>query len=265
MRHRDHGTAAADHFPLVGKVDIRDMQLFATDIFPDVHLGPVADREHANVFARMHARVVGVPQLRALVLGIPLAELVAEREDALLGARLLLVAPGSPHASVEAELGDGLQQRHRLVRIARLVRVLDDDGAAPDRIFQRTHDEPLAQVGREFVAARDHFGEVVLGVDVHQRKGELCRPERLFRQTQHHDGILAAGEQQRRIPAFCRDLAHDVDGFALQRIQMGEGVFVHDVFNQFHDLSRSAELRRCLLLRTGLRGDLDDALTAGLQ
>ena len=40
-----------------------------------------------------HAAVVEVPDLGPLVLGVPLAELVAEREHALLGARLLLVAP----------------------------------------------------------------------------------------------------------------------------------------------------------------------------
>ena len=45
------------------------------------------------MLARVHARVVQVPQLGPLVARVPLAELVAEREDALLGARLLLVAP----------------------------------------------------------------------------------------------------------------------------------------------------------------------------
>ena len=64
----------------------------------------------------VHARVVQVPQFGALVLRVPLAELVAEREDALLGARLFLVAPGAADAGVEAELGDGVEQRHRLVR-----------------------------------------------------------------------------------------------------------------------------------------------------
>ena len=166
---------------------------------------------------RMHARVVEIPQLGTLVLRVPLAEFVAEGKDALLGARLFLVAPRAAHAGIEAEFGDGLQQRHGLVWIARFVQVLDDDAAALDRVFQRAHDEPLAQVFRQLVAARDHFREIVLGVDMHQRERKLRRTERLLREAQHHDGILAAGKQQRGIFALRRDLAHDVDGFALQR------------------------------------------------
>src|SRR5512143_1271391 len=111
MRHRNDRAAAAYHFALVRVVDARDVQLLAPDVLPDVHLGPVADREHADVLARMNAGVVGIPQLRALVLRVPLAELIAEREDAFLGARLFLVAARTAHAGVEAELGDGLQQR----------------------------------------------------------------------------------------------------------------------------------------------------------
>ena len=68
----------------------------------------------------MHAGVVQIPQLGALVLRIPLAEFVAEGEDALLGARLFLVAAGAADAGVEAVLGDRLQQRHRLRRVARV-------------------------------------------------------------------------------------------------------------------------------------------------
>jgi len=50
--------------------------------------------------------VVEVPQLRALVLRIPLAELVAEGEDPLLGPRLLLVPAGAAEQRVEPVLID---------------------------------------------------------------------------------------------------------------------------------------------------------------
>ena len=46
--------------------------------------------------------VVEVPQLRALVARVPLAELVAEAEDPLLGAGLLLVAAGAAEHGAEA-------------------------------------------------------------------------------------------------------------------------------------------------------------------
>src|SRR3989338_9951877 len=92
MRYRNHRIATADHFALMRVIDFRDIQLLAGDVLPDIHLRPVADREYADVLAGVDARVVDVPQLGALVLRVPLAELVTEREDAFLGARLFLVA-----------------------------------------------------------------------------------------------------------------------------------------------------------------------------
>ncbi len=55
------------------------------------------------------AAVVERPQLGALVLGIPLTELVAEAEDALLRARLLFVAPGAAEDRVEAVLLEAVE------------------------------------------------------------------------------------------------------------------------------------------------------------
>src|SRR6267143_2131536 len=48
-------------------------EALALDVLPHIELRPVADGEHSHVFALRHAGVVEVPQLRALVLRIPLA------------------------------------------------------------------------------------------------------------------------------------------------------------------------------------------------
>ncbi len=61
------------------------------------------------MFAGGDAGIEQGPELGALGLGIPLAEAVAVAEDALLGARLLLVAAGAADQRIEAELLDGLQ------------------------------------------------------------------------------------------------------------------------------------------------------------
>ncbi|OLT53477.1 hypothetical protein BJF88_11290 [Cellulosimicrobium sp. CUA-896] len=53
------------------------------------------------MLARPVAPVVEVPQLGPLVARVPLAELVAQREHALLGARLLLVAAPAAEHGVE--------------------------------------------------------------------------------------------------------------------------------------------------------------------
>src|SRR5205085_5750745 len=83
---------APEDLPLVGEVDRRQLELLARDVLPDVELGPVRDREDADLLALPDARVVEVPDLRALRAWVPLAEVVAEAEDALLRAGALLVA-----------------------------------------------------------------------------------------------------------------------------------------------------------------------------
>ena len=62
----------------VREVDRRQLDLLVVDVLPDVELGPVRQREHADVLALAVAAVVEAPQLGALVLRVPLAELVAE-------------------------------------------------------------------------------------------------------------------------------------------------------------------------------------------
>ena len=91
-----------------------------------------------------------------------------------------------------------------------------------DRVLHAGHDQPLAQLGHAAVAELDDLGEVVAGVDVHEREREARRAERLLGQAQQHDRVLAAAEQQHRALELGGDLAHDVDGLGLERLQVGE-------------------------------------------
>ena len=93
------------------------------------------------------------------------------------------------------ELGDGVEERDRLMRIARLGLVAQADAAGPDRLVERAHDQRQPGVARHPVAEGDHFGEILFGVDVHQRHRRLFGEERLLREAQHDGGILAAGKQ----------------------------------------------------------------------
>src|SRR4051794_8408457 len=141
----EHPVAAED-LALVRQVDVRDFQVLGHDVLPDVELGPVAQREHADVLAAADAPVVEVPQLGPLVARIPAAEVVAEGEDPLLRAGALLVAPRAAERGVEAVLLDGIQQRHGLQPVARRARPGLLDGAAlVDRLLHRGDDELLAQ------------------------------------------------------------------------------------------------------------------------
>src|SRR3970040_1175050 len=107
-RDRDQQAAAPRDGAAMREVDRGHLEALAGDVLPHVELGPVADREHAHVLAGMDPRVVQVPKLPALVARVPLAELVAEGEHALLGARLFLVAARAADRGVEAELADRL-------------------------------------------------------------------------------------------------------------------------------------------------------------
>ena len=91
-----------------------------------------------------------------------------------------------------------------------------------DRVLHARHDQPLAELRHAAVAELDHLGEVVPGVDVHQRERERRRAERLLGEPQQHDRVLAAAEQQHRPLEFGRDLAHHVDRLGLERAQVAE-------------------------------------------
>ena len=62
--------------------------------------------------------VVEVPDFRALIFWIPLAEAVAETEEAFLGAGLFFVAPCAADGAVELKLFNGAKQRGDLQFVA---------------------------------------------------------------------------------------------------------------------------------------------------
>ena len=173
------------------------------------------------MLALADARVVEIPELGPLRARVPLAEVVAEAEDALLRAGTLLVAARAAHRSVELMLLDRVEQRRRLQLVARRARAgLLLHAALVDRLLHARDDEALAELGDAAVAVLDHLGEVVARVDVHDRERELGGTERLLGEAQHHDRVLAAREEQHRPLALGGDLAHDVDRLGLELVEM---------------------------------------------
>src|SRR5260370_24455371 len=54
----DHnGTVAKNHIAFLRKIERHDGNLFHVDVKPDVQLGPVGERKHANAFAFVKAAV----------------------------------------------------------------------------------------------------------------------------------------------------------------------------------------------------------------
>src|SRR3954447_1017818 len=216
----EHPVAPED-LALVREVDRRQFEALARDVLPHVELRPVRDREHANVLALADARVVEIPQLGTLRARVPLPEVVAEAEDALLRAGTLLVAPRAAHRSIEPVLLDRVEQRRRLQLVARRARAgLLLHAALVDRLLHARDDEPLAELRHATVAELDHLGEVVSRVDVHDRERELRRAERLLGEPEQHDRVLAAGKEQHGPLSLGGDLAHDVNRLRLELVEM---------------------------------------------
>src|SRR5206468_2994604 len=114
VRARVEHAVAPEDLALMGEVDPRELEILTGDVLPHVELRPVRNRKDADVLAFPHARVVDVPELRTLRTRVPLAEVVAEAEDALLGSGALLVAPCAADRRVELVLLDRVEQRRRL-------------------------------------------------------------------------------------------------------------------------------------------------------
>src|SRR5581483_6966613 len=100
----------------------------AVDVQPDVKLGPVRQRKHADALSRTLAAVVHPPQLWPLLFGIPPMLGGSKREHSLLGARLLLVPAGPSERRVEPML---LQ---RLLETLRLPQVCVQSGPMLERV-----------------------------------------------------------------------------------------------------------------------------------
>ena len=114
----DERVAAHEHAAVFGEVERHDGDVFEQDVVPDVELGPVGEREDADAFAGGDAGVVEVPELGALVLGVPLAGLVAEGEDALLGAGFFFVAARAAEGRVETVLAEAVEESRGLEQAA---------------------------------------------------------------------------------------------------------------------------------------------------
>ena len=80
------------------------------DVEPDVEFRPVRKRKNTNAFTRINARVKNVPQLRALILRVPLSVPVTKRVDTLFGPRFFLVAARAAKRCIKPSLRQRIKQ-----------------------------------------------------------------------------------------------------------------------------------------------------------
>ena len=202
------------------------------DVVPDVELGPVRERKHADALPWRDAAVQEVPELGALALGIPLALGAAQREHPLLGARLLFVAARAAESGVEPSSRQAVEQRLRFEQRAAALRAEGERlRAGVERFLVGVHDQAGADLRRVPVAEGDHLPELVAGVDVQQRKRDRAGIESLLRQAQQHRRVLADRVEHHRPLEFGDHFAQDVDALGFERAQVVEARRRHDVGN----------------------------------
>ena len=170
LAQREQHPVAFEHRAPMGEVDGGQLDGLALDVLPDVELGPVRKGEGAQVLAGLDPALVELPELGTLPLGVPLAEGVAERQDALFGPRLVLVAAGPAEA---ASKRCSAMASSRVV-VCRRLREAPGPGSATRpwsmESWTRATSRRPPRRGHPGVAVGEHLGEVVPGVDVEDRE-----------------------------------------------------------------------------------------------
>ena len=119
------------------------------------------------MLARVLHSVVDIPELRTLVLGIPLSEFVAVREDSLLGACLLFITSGSAAGCIELVFCQCIQQSDCLEFVSAGIETgLLLYFTFVNRVLDIAYDEVSAELLHEVIAICDGLREVVTCVNM---------------------------------------------------------------------------------------------------
>ena len=210
-----------DDLALVGEVDRRQLQILQLDVAPDVQLGPVAQREDPDLLTLLDPAVVQRPRLRTLRSRIPLAELVAEAQNSLLGPGALLVATGAAECGIEAARLERVEQRAGLKAITGPCGAADLlHPPAVDGFLDGSDDELVAVLAEAAVAELDDLREIVPGIHVQNREGQRRGAKGLLRKPKQHDRVLAGRKEQDGPLQFGDDLSDDVHRLGLEESEL---------------------------------------------
>ncbi len=145
----------------------------------------------------------------------------AEGEDALLGARLLLIAPRAAEGGIEAVFVQRLAQRHRLhdvgVRVGPVVERVDP---IADTFLVHVNQKLKPELARHAVAKRDHLAKLPGRVHMQKRKRRARGIKRLQRKMHQNRRILPNRIKHNRVRKRRRNLPEYVDRFRLKTVEM---------------------------------------------
>src|ERR1700730_5349753 len=172
----DERPAAANHRARLREIERDHGDALLMEVDPNVELGPVRERKHADALAFPFAPVVKAPRLGPLPFRIPAVLGIPKRKHALLGARALFIAPGTAERYVELILVERLTQGLCLHDVGvQLAAVADPADAAGQGSLIGMEDEPKAKLAYMTSAERDHLAEFPGRNDMQQRERQLRR------------------------------------------------------------------------------------------
>ena len=145
---------------------------------------------------------------------------LTQREDALLGTRLLLVATSTPDSAVSLQLIQALTQGDRLHDPRVFVSTMCE-GRDPlcHRLEVGLNLEIKVQLLNHARAELDHLLELPGGVDVHHLEGDRGRREGLASEVEQDGGVLADRVEQNGPAEGAGNLSVDVNGLRLEGVE----------------------------------------------
>src|SRR5690349_19575652 len=192
------------------------------NVFPDVYFRPVQQRMNTNVGPWIKIGFKLVPQLRWLILKVPLEVFVARREVPLLGTGSFLVTPNpNDYRLVILFFDDGLQSI-----FLQQAATLDPRDLAVGESFTPLQDRAILandQIQSPFLSQAipesDHFRNFVTGVDMHTGNGHMTK-ESFSQKPKHHARIFADAPKHRQSLKLAIGLPQYVNALVLERIEM---------------------------------------------
>ena len=216
---------APEHLALVREVDRRQLELLPRDVLPDVELGPVRDREDADVLALADPRRCRGSRARAAARAgstdrtssrkLKIRSFARARSSSRRAPPIAASNRCSSIASSSVVVWSWLREARGPVCSTTRPRSIESWTLAT------TSRSPSSATRRSRYSITS--GKLCPVSTCITGNGKLAGPERLLREPEQHDRVLAAREEQHRPLALGGDLAHDVDRLGLELVEMGKG------------------------------------------
>ncbi|MCY1366338.1 hypothetical protein D9M69_532300 [compost metagenome] len=162
----------------------------------------------------MDLPVEDIPEFRPLAFGIPLSELITNREDPFFRPCFFFVSPGAAYTGIETVLFYSIQQGDRLQGVTTgIFSFLLYHLTLVNAFLNISYDQPFTDIFYQPVTILYCFREIVPGVNMHQRERKFPRPKCLLCEMYQGNRVFPSGEQQRGFFKLSGYFPQNINGF----------------------------------------------------